>query len=308
MDIGRPTVSEPWIEVFKSAVEQSFDSVLITDADLSRSGPYIIYANPAFERMTGYGRRDILGQNPKFLQGCETDPAVIDRLRANITAGQPFHGRALNYRKDGTAFLMEWTISPIHNEQGRITHFIAVQRDVTESQRMIDMLRHKAMIDGLTGTYNRSQIEHVLDKEIERVSRYDRNLSVIMIDIDHFKTLNDTHGHATGDAVLKAFAERISKQLRSTDAVGRWGGEEFLVVLPETDAAAACILANSLCKKIASAPLAEGMNVTASFGVADIRSSHDRSLLVEAADEALYAAKADGRNTVRTAKLLTSCE
>jgi diguanylate cyclase (GGDEF)-like protein/PAS domain S-box-containing protein len=297
----RPAAAEPWLDVFKAAVEQSFDSVLITDAALTRPGPYIVYANPAFERMTGYARREVVGRSPKFLQGPDTDRAVIDRLRADLVAGRPFHGRTYNYRRDGTPFLMEWTISPVHNDRGSLTHFIALQRDVTERQRMIDMLREKAMIDRLTGAYNRGQVEELLDQEVERAQRYGRPLAVAMLDIDHFKQFNDRHGHPAGDAVLSGFAGLILARLRSSDALGRWGGEEFVLVLPETGAAAANKLAETLRARVEAAPLAESATVTASFGVAALCEGEDRKALIARADAALYAAKRAGRNTVRGA-------
>lgn len=293
-----PSASEPWLDVFKAAVEQSFDSVLITDVDWNRPGPYIVYANPSFERMTGYGRREIIGHNPRFLQGPETDRTVIDRLRADLAAGRPFQGRSVNYRKDGTPFLMEWTISPLHNEQGALTHFIALQRDVTERQRMIDMLRHQAMIDGLTGVYNRAQAEDLLDHELARAQRVSRPLSVVMVDIDHFKALNDRYGHAVGDSVLTGFVRRLADRLRSSDALGRWGGEEFIAILPETDLDAACALAEELRRRIATEPF-DGFPVTASFGVATCCGDRGRDALVGDADAALYSAKDAGRDTVR---------
>ncbi len=114
--------------LFEASLEQSFNAIMITEAGL---GYPIIYVNPAFSQLTGYAPTEVIGKTPAILQGPETDPDVLSRLKQDLAEGKLFHGRALNYRKDGSTFMMEWKIAPIRNDEGRVTHFLAIQRDVS---------------------------------------------------------------------------------------------------------------------------------------------------------------------------------
>jgi diguanylate cyclase (GGDEF)-like protein len=163
-----------------------------------------------------------------------------------------------------------------------------------------EALREQATHDGLTGLLNRSSILAALDDEISRAARSNQPVSVIMADLDRFKLVNDTHGHLAGDAVLREAAHRLKTSARRYDSVGRYGGEEFLVVLPGCDAADAAAQAARMCEAIGGTPIvtpSQPLVVTASLGVAC--SSHcPPETLVHQADDALYAAKAGGRNQV----------
>ena len=116
--------------LLEASMEESFNSVVVTEAG---PGYPIIYVNPAFCELTGYGPHEIMGQSPSILQGPNTDKAVLERLNKNIAEGELFHGQAINYRKDGSEFMMEWKIAPIRNENDEITHYLAIQRDVSNS-------------------------------------------------------------------------------------------------------------------------------------------------------------------------------
>jgi len=132
--------SEEALRLLGTAVEQSGESIVITDAQLELPGPKIIFVNPAFTNMTGYTSAEALGKTPRILQGPKTDPAVKQRLRETLQRGEPFHGESINYRKDHKEFHIEWHIAPIRNLKGVITHFIAVQRDITERKRFEQQL------------------------------------------------------------------------------------------------------------------------------------------------------------------------
>ena len=132
---GRKKVEES-LRLLGSAVKQSKESIVITDAELDLPGPKIIFVNPAFTKMTGYTAEEIIGKTPRILQGPRTDKTVLSRLRQNLERGEVFAGEAINYRKDGTEFDNEWQIAPLHNVGGKITHFVAIQRDITERKRL----------------------------------------------------------------------------------------------------------------------------------------------------------------------------
>lgn len=165
----------------------------------------------------------------------------------------------------------------------------------------LEELRRLATRDELTGLLNRREFDRILAEEAERVRRFGRSFALIMIDVDHFKQVNDTHGHPVGDGVLRQLAARLRAQLRSVDRLARFGGEEFAVVVMETDRAGAGEIARRLCAAIAQQPVAVDqaltLSVTISAGVAEMpRDAKSGAELVAAADHALYLAKGQGRN------------
>ncbi|GJD58901.1 HWE histidine kinase domain-containing protein [Methylobacterium dankookense] len=128
----------PDLDVLFAAVEATGEAVLITSAELNEPGPRIEYANPAFTRMTGYAPREVLGRSPRLLQGPGTERAVLDRMRAALAVGEPFQGEAVNYRKDGSAYVVEWLITPLRDAEGRIVRWVSAQRDITERRAYED--------------------------------------------------------------------------------------------------------------------------------------------------------------------------
>ena len=139
-DITGRKRDEEALRLLSSAVEQSYESIVITDAELHLPGPTILFVNPAFTAMTGYTAQEVLGKTPRILQGPRTDRAVLQRLRENLEKGEPFSGEAINYRKNGTEFILEWHITPIRNDRGKIAHFVAIQRDITGRKQMENAL------------------------------------------------------------------------------------------------------------------------------------------------------------------------
>jgi PAS domain S-box-containing protein len=135
--------SDEQLRLLITVVEHSSESVLITNAQLELPGPQIVYVNPAFTRMTGYTLEEVIGKTPRILQGPKTERSVLDRLRRDCAAGKVFHGEAINYRKDGSEFYLEWTVAPVWNERGEITHFVATQRDLTERLQIDERLRKR---------------------------------------------------------------------------------------------------------------------------------------------------------------------
>jgi len=164
----------------------------------------------------------------------------------------------------------------------------------------ISSLLEDAETDVLTGLNNRRKMELLLAHEFDRALRYGRPLSVVMMDVDHFKRVNDSYGHAIGDWVLTAIARRVKRRMRISDHFGRWGGEEFLLVCPETDTEGATKIANRMRRTVKQRPMQQAGTVTMSFGVSSYAGQGDYDSLIEEADAYLYMAKQQGRDRVMT--------
>jgi len=220
----------------------------------------------------------------------------LEHLRAGN--GEP---RELRLR-DGHVLRCESTALP---DGGRLVSYV----DITEQVHAADELRRLAITDELTGLFNRRHFLHLIERELGRFERYGRPLSLVMLDIDHFKRVNDRFGHAAGDVVLKSIAQSCQKALRGTDTIARIGGEEFAVVTCETPLAEAAAVAERIRQYIAAAPIlyeAQQLTVTVSLGVAEAgpqRQTIDD--ILEAADRALYEGKTRGRNCVVAAPSAT---
>ena len=192
--------------------------------------------------------------------------------------------------------------STIQNQEQTIIGSAALIRDVTTEKRLQEELQHLAISDGLTGLYNRRYLDTSLANELGRSQRYGHEMSIIMFDVDHFKLFNDEHGHDPGDRVLQYLSGTVKDQIRILDIPCRYGGEEFLIILPETNHASAMAIAERLRKSIEQTAV-DGLSVTVSIGVAsypDLEVENYQKF-IEAADKALYEAKKAGRNCVRSA-------
>jgi diguanylate cyclase (GGDEF)-like protein/PAS domain S-box-containing protein len=198
--------------------------------------------------------------------------------------------------------------SVFYREDGELGGLIGVAMDITERKEMEAALRRSntelermANHDRLTGAYNRRQFDDFLLQEVQRAERHGTPLALIMLDIDHFKWVNDAYGHLAGDEILQQLVSRVGGRLRTSDLLARWGGEEFMVLLPETDEAGALTLAEDLRRTVEDAPVAGPGTITISLGVAEHRHGQHLKDLTKRVDDALYAAKAGGRNRVATA-------
>ena len=279
---------------------------MLTDARLHEpGGPFIEYVNSAFELHMGYLATELLGQSPTLFNGVDTDVSVYKKIRANLKKGKASRTEILHYTKDSQTRWLDMTVTPLRTDSGEISHFAFVARDITRHKNIERQLTTLALFDSLTGALNRPAFHQQADKEYSRSKRYSRPLSVIMLDIDHFKQVNDRYGHPAGDQVLQIFAEACQEVIRSTDLMGRVGGEEFALLLPDTPSKSALYLAERLRLRINKYPYLAGdmlIEVTASLGVAELQSSDaDFKALLQRADEALYAAKHGGRNRVKLA-------
>lgn len=229
---------------------------------------------------------------------------VFPMLAAQVADGVPGVDIELN---DGrTTRYLYARFAPITNRFGKKVGGTLMLSDVTDRELLMRKLEQIAVFDGLTGLHNRRSLMEQFDKELSRAKRHKRPLSLIMLDLDHFKNTNDQWGHLAGDAVLRAVAVVCRETVRGHDFIGRYGGEEIAILLPETGIDNAAMIAERIRQKIADILVAHGdllIRSTASFGVASLDRIETANVdgLIQAADTALYRAKGEGRNCVRTA-------
>jgi two-component system, cell cycle response regulator len=291
--------SEQRDKLLVSALKAVGHGVIITDIQGE-----IEWVNPAFERLTGYSVAEALGKKPTDLvKSGQQTKEFYEGLWQKILNGENWTGELINKRKDQSLYNEELSITPVTDENGVICHFVGIKQDITERIQMREQLWEMATTDFLTGIMNRRYFMSELEKEFARVLRFDRHdVAVLMLDIDHFKRVNDTYGHAIGDALLKHFILVIQQHLRKTDLVGRLGGEEFSIVLPDTPLVAAKVFAERLCNDVKNNPLPLGdvaVAITVSIGLTIMETNDNNcdAVLIRA-DDALYRAKELGRNRV----------
>lgn len=320
IDVTENKQAEQALRKLSRAVEQSPSSIVITDLD-----GIIEYVNPRFTQVTGYSFQESVGQNPRILKTDRTPLGTHRQLWDTITAGKEWHGEFVNRRKDGSYYYEAATISPIIDPKGVTTHYLAVKEDITERKHVEEALktvneqltlrvmeveklqadlRKQALHDPLTGLYNRRYLNETLIREIARSERENHHVSLIISDIDHFKKINDTYGHHAGDKFLVEIAQLMRRCARESDFTCRYGGEEFLLVLPGITAAAAERRAEEIrqeCAQICVHYEGRDIRATMSFGVATYP-IHGREAeeIIMKADKALYTSKSTGRNRVTT--------
>ncbi len=290
------------------AIDNAAESMMVTD-----SKGRIEYVNSAFTELTGYEPEEVLGQTPQMLKSRDTPSETHAALWQAITSGRVWRGELTNRRKDGTNLANALTVSPVFDEQRQIEGFIAIHRDISADKDLAARMARLANTDGLTGLYNRRHLMERMEQELARARRYSRPLCLMLVDLDHFKRVNDRFGHLVGDEVLAGSAQVIREVSRASDLVGRYGGEEFVVVLPETAVEKAEPVAERLCRRLAGKRFNARADevelaVTCSIGLAEFSAEGDTDSLIGAADAALYAAKAAGRDRVEVAGKATPAE
>ena len=259
------------------------------------------YINGADRRMRGFGREEVIGQSLKALIP-PSGHATVDAFMPKGALDSDESFEVEMFCKDGSRVWVEIKATPIRQHSGAIIGFIGVTRDATQRREIQEKLREQTIRDPLTGLFNRRYLDESLERELARAKRDNLPLSLLMIDLDHFKKLNDTYGHLAGDEVLKCLGELIRKGARGADLPCRYGGEEFLLVLPNMSLEIAAERAEQWCQAFAEARINFGgvtLSATLSVGVSAYPGhGSTRESLIEAADQALYAAKDAGRNRV----------
>lgn len=286
------------------AVEQSPDSILITDAEAR-----IEYVNEAFVKHTGYSRAEVYGQNPRILQSRNTPPEVFADLWASLTSGRAWHGEFRNRRKDGTEIFESASISPIRQSDGTITHYVAIEEDMTQARLAEEKIHHLTNFDYLTGLPNQTQLIKRLDLTLGVATHQSRHAALILLNIDRFKNFNDANGRAPGDALLTAFGKRLAALLHEGDIVARFSSDEFAILPHELGihAEQASRRAMFIVKEVQNAlrtPFKLGddseVTITASLGVTLFPENGKDSVqdILRRADIALHRAKSAGGSQV----------
>lgn len=278
--------------------ENTTEGVMITDARQR-----IIMVNDAFTSITGYSRREVLGRTPDLLGSGHHPQSFFDAMNAQLREQGQWRGEIWNRRRDGELYPAWLSIGTVPNDAGGISNFVAVFSDISSIKESERKFAHLAHHDALTGLPNRLLFHARLEQAINEARRKGGRLAVFFMDLDRFKAINDTLGHAVGDSLLKEVATRLSGCVRESDTVARLGGDEFTLILTglqRPDDAA--LVAHKILAAMA-APFSlggEARQVTTSIGIALYpRDAETQERLVECADHALYEAKAAGRNAFR---------
>jgi diguanylate cyclase (GGDEF)-like protein/PAS domain S-box-containing protein len=280
----------------ETALEQAPVSVMITD-----SHGAIEYVNRAFVLVSGYSDDEVLGRNPRLLKSGETVASTYRDMWHCLSAGITWQGELCNRAKDGSLFWEYATISPIRDDSGTVTHFMAVKENITQRKETEQQLVHQATHDTLTGLPNRLLLEDRVHHAIEVARREGRRIGLMFLDLDRFKIVNDSLGHVAGDQLLRVVANRLRHTLRRSDTVARLGGDEFVVVLTHFQSSSELA---DVAEKISAAldePVelsGHKVHVGASIGIALYPDDGDNfNSLMKDADTAMYRAKQKGRNT-----------
>ena len=284
------------LRYLSQAVEQSPAAVIISDP-----GGRIQYVNAKFTDMTGYAQEEVIGQNTRVFDSNSTRTPAHDDLWKTVRSGKVWRGELHDRKKNGELFWIESAITPIRDQNGTITHYLAIQEDITLRKQYEEQLVQQANYDKLTGLPNRVLGAERLTKALQRSRRRGTHAALLFIDLDGFKKINDSLGHATGDRLLQDAARRLTQNIRASDTVARWGGDEFLVVLPDlATPESAELIAQKLIEVCSSPYELDGyeLTVTASIGITVCPiDGTDATELMRNADAAMYAAKERGRNT-----------
>lgn len=288
---------------FRGVVSQSLVGIAIIEDGRCT------YANPKLAQMFGYSVEEIQRMTLTDVATARDSPSIAEQIRRRL-GGQEDRAEFVfkGLRKDGVLIDIEAHSSVM--QMGGKSVLISLMIDITERirvereiQALQDQLREQAIRDPLTGLYNRLPLNEFFDRELRMAQRRRRPISTVLVDLDHFKTVNDTYGHQAGDEVLRVLGDLIRQSYRASDIPCRYGGDEFLILVPDMALELACERTEHLRKALEETSIVHGTSlthITASFGVATFPQHGDtRDALIAAADRALYTAKNCGRNQVK---------
>nr|WP_228702886.1 EAL domain-containing protein [Marinobacter gelidimuriae] len=260
----------------------------------------IIEANDSFTDITGYSREEVIGQNPRIFQSGRQSPEFYVSMWQTINTKGYWRGEIWNRRKDGEDYPEILTISAVKDAAGEVTHYVALFNDISQQKDHQAQLERMAHYDVLTKLPNRALLADRLNQAILQSNRNHNSLAVAFLDLDGFKAVNDTHGHAVGDELLIIVSQRMKEALREVDSLARFGGDEFVAVLTDLAKTEDCQAVLDRFLLAVSEPITVGdvvLKVSASIGVALYpQDGEDESILIRHADQSMYVAKQEGKN------------
>lgn len=248
----------------------------------------IVEVTDAFCKLSGYDKNELIGNTHSVFKHPDVEPSVYSGLWETITSGEVWKGNLPNRRKNGSTFITTARIVPVYDSEGKIIEYMAFRNDITSDEL--------AKIDPLTGLYNRRELDAIFQDLYVNAIAKNEPLAVILADIDHFKSINDTYGHKEGDDVIVRFAGLLRSCTRNSDVCARWGGEEFIVFLPCTELTTAFEIAERIRQAALSDLHIDEHIISCSFGVAVLEKGETTDDLFKRVDGYLYRAKENGRN------------
>lgn len=279
----------------RHVIEQTADIIVISDVH-----GIIEYVNPAFEKITGYSPEDIIGKNPVFFSSDRQSKKFYAHMWSTLLAGKVYRNSLINKRKDGSMFHAEITITPLVDKNADITHFIATARDISDDIRNKVQLTHQVQHDSLTNLPNRNLFLDRLQQAISKAHHHHRLVAVLFLDLDRFKSINDSLGRTAGDQLLQQLSQRFKKTIREGDTIARFGGDEFVILLDDFDSDnSLSLIAQKILNSLAIPFEINGHEIFISASIGISISPHDGEnpdTLLRNADIAMYRAKELGKN------------
>lgn len=293
-DVTEQERNENLARIAQRIFEHTAEGIMITDADNR-----IVDVNQSLQDMTGYSREQLLGQSPSLQKSEHQDAAFYARMWRDLERKGQWNGELWNRRADKTVYPVRLSISTILNRKGELDGYFGIFQDITEEKNVERNLHQLAYHDTLTGLYNRTEFMRRVAEALRRGKRYDETFGLLFIDLDLFKEVNDTHGHAVGDQLLCQVAERLKSCLRESDSAFRLGGDEFTVLLPQPEGDdSLSAVADKLIEQLKMPFRIEGRDIRigSSIGIVSYpRDGEDQDTLLGHADAAMYFAKELGR-------------
>ena len=286
--------SQKELQLSATVFDAASDGIMITDHDMR-----ILVVNKSLCHMTGYRQEEVLGMTPELLRSGLMPKEFYEDMWVKLRETDRWQGDVLDRRKDGAVLPVRLSINAVRDKTKDVSHYVAIFTDIRERKAIEDQLKRMAHFDFLTGLPNRSQFGEALSLAIKRAKRHASKFSLLFIDLDGFKQINDTHGHETGDKLLQVVTRRLQDSLRESDTTARLGGDEFVVLLEDLTEPAAAKVAENLIREVNRDCLVHEhtLHVGCSIGIAVYPDDGDNGdALLNSADVAMYVAKTDGRN------------
>lgn len=297
-DISLRKTAEAQLRLTSQVFTSTSEGILITGSD-----GRIVDTNPAFSHITGYRRDEVLGWHPQSFRSSRQSPSTFRRMHLALTRYGEWRGEIWSRRQDGESYSVLLTVSRVCDVEGLVTNFVALLSDTTHLRLQQEQLEHRAHFDALTNLPNRLLLSDRLEQAMSTCRRRQQLLAVLYMDIDSFKSVNDSYGHGVGDSLLVAISGQMRSALREGDTLARMGGDEFVVVLTDLDTIQDCLPLLHRLLSACSQPVelnGHMLNVTVSIGVTFYPNDDvDADQLLRNADNAMYEAKRSGKNGFR---------